>query len=227
MIYRKSPTQTREEPLELRAPDAELQRILQRYTDLAQRSYDGCDIWLGGYSSRDEVAMATGSAKIQNAMDEIGSKECLRVLTQDLACQYPLDAGVKVDELGELRTKLPRIFDSLPAILVSGVEKAVAELGPDVPGAAARAAASLPGLWFQPYYDEPGIVVDTVYEKRQAQKAGLRRNDAVTGANDTLRFGNMWDYDMFKVAQPVAVPFVLNILRAGRPLRLTASFASQ
>ena len=102
--------------LKLTAPDAELRRILQRYTDLAQRRYDAYNIMLRAYSSKDEVAVATGAAKLQNVSDEIRTDEYIRVLTRELANQYILDAGIKMEELG---TKLPSVFDSLPAIFVT------------------------------------------------------------------------------------------------------------
>ncbi|MCX6844263.1 MAG: PDZ domain-containing protein [candidate division WOR-3 bacterium] len=168
--------------------------------------------------------MAAGAAKLQHVQEEMNSGECARVLTTDLACQYILDADIKMEELG---SKLPSVFDSLPAVLVVGVERAVSEPQHAAASAASLTAARKSSFGFMFYWDEPGIVVDSVCEGKQAHKAGLCRGDVIAGANDTLRFGNMWDFDTFKATQPVNVPFTLNVLRDGRPLKLKASFASQ
>ncbi|MCX6844592.1 MAG: trypsin-like peptidase domain-containing protein [candidate division WOR-3 bacterium] len=209
--------------LMLRAPDAELRRILQRYTDLAQRRFDAYDIMLRAYSSEDEVSSAAGSAKLQNVQEELSIDKCADILILDLMSQYLLDAGIKMEELG---SRLPSVFDSLPAMFAVGN---VRKLVPGGAGAleASVLSSSISMLGFYPYLDEPGIVVDTVYKATWAEKAGLRRNDVVTGVNDTLRIGTMWDYYMFRAAQPAGVPFTLNVLRDGRPRRLTAHFASQ
>jgi len=207
--------------LKLSAPNAELQRIFQRYTELAQRRFDAWDLMIKALSSNDRASGASGMAKADKVHAEVWSDECLPILTRDLACQYLLDAGIKVEGLG---LKLPNVFDSLPAVLVTGMAAAAVDLRPG-PAGTAMIAATL-ALGFEFYWNEPGIVVDTVYEGKQAQKAGLRRDDMITGANDTLRFGNLWDLGAFCVAQRRA-PFVLNILRDGRPLRLKAALASQ
>jgi len=208
----------------LKAPDAALQRILQRYTELTQRRYEAYDIILTAAAPMDEVTGASGGAKLELLREEMRTKECSDVLLRDLGCQYLLDAGVEIDELG---SRLPSIFDSLPRVLVVGLELAACDLAPSSSRAASLAAARHRGLGFRPFLSEPGIVVDTVLDGKQARKAGLMRNDVIVGANDTLQFANMWDYDMFSATQPVGVPFKLNILRNGNELGLTAKFDSQ
>jgi len=209
--------------LKLRAPDAELQRVLQRYTELAQRRFDAWDLVLKAFSSNDMASGASGMAKDDKVHADVWSVEYSPILTRVLACQYVLDAGIKMDELG---SRLPRVFDSLPALLAVSAATVVSELEPAAAGTASLAAGRQSTLGFLFYLNEPGIVVDSVVEGSPAQKAGLRRNDMVAGANDTLRFGNYWDYAMFKAAQSPGVPFTLDVLREGRPLRLNACLAS-
>jgi S1-C subfamily serine protease len=208
----------------LRAPDTALQRILQRYVDLAKRQNEAVNIALGSLSTMNSVAASTAAAKMELFREEIGTDECLNVLSRDLACQYMLDAGVKVYDLD---VRLPSIADSLPSILVMGLETAVREQEPSSARAASLAAAVHRGLGFRQFWSEPGIIVDTVYEGKQARRAGLLRGDIIVGANDAVRLANMWDYDMFRANQPTGVPFKLNILRNGHELGLTAKFDSQ
>jgi S1-C subfamily serine protease len=111
--------------------------------------------------------------------------------------------------------------------MAAGTRRSVRNVCPTSSGATAMAAALTRVLGFMYYIDTPGIVVDSVVAGSQAANAGLRRNDVLTGVNDTLRIGNSWDWGMFKSAQPVGEPFVLNVLREGRPLRLRAALAMQ
>ena len=210
----------------LRAPNAELRHILERYTELAQQRYDAYDITFKAYSYKpiDEASAWSGIAKLERTNEEVASVDCMRTLTRDLACQYVLDAGIRMEELGP---RLPSVFDSLPDIIVIGAQCALRELYPDAAVTTTLEAASRRVLGFGCLWNMPGMVVDSVLAGSQAQKAGLRRYDMITGAKDTLRFGNHWDYYMFTAAQPAGEPFVLNVLRDGRPLRLKVAFASQ
>jgi S1-C subfamily serine protease len=209
------------ECLRLSAPNADLGRVLQRYTELSQRMSDGLEITL---RANDMASMATGGAKLQHVQDEVSSDEGKRALLTDLACQYVLDAGIKVEDIG---ARLPSVFDTLPAILVIGLERAAIERGSAVVSRMFSAATSPTEFGFMPYFDEPGIVVDTVYAGKQARKAGLMRNDIIIGANDTLRLGNIWDYGVFRATQPAGVPFKLDVLRNGYTIGLRATFDSQ
>lgn len=209
---------------ELKAPNADLQRILQRYTGLARRFSEAYDIMLRSFSPKDKVMFVAGYAKFAGVTEELKSSECLDILVRDLALQYFLDAGVEVKDLGR---KLPSVFDSLPAIIVIGAECAVLELRPKAAPAEAIAAADKCRLGFNYPQDEPRILVDTIFEGSQAEKAGLRRGDVITGANDSLRFGNIWDWDMFRATQPIDETFVLNILRNGSPMRLKAALSAR
>jgi S1-C subfamily serine protease len=209
--------------LEIRAPDAELQRILRRYAELAQRRFDAWDLMLRAYPN-DMVSQAAGLAREQGVAEETRSDEGYQTLTRDLACQYVLDAGTSMESLG---AKLPAVFDSLPAVIAIGARFTIRDLYPRSRAATAMNTAQQRVLGFLYYIDTPGIVVDSVVAGSQAEKARLRRDDVLTGVNDTLRIGNSWDWGMFKGAQPVGEPFVLNIVRAGRPLRLHAALAVQ
>jgi S1-C subfamily serine protease len=78
-------------------------------------------------------------------------------------------------------------------------------------------------LGFRYYQDVPGVVVDSVFFGSPVQRAGLLRDDVIVGADDTISFGSIWDYEMFRASQTLGASFTLIITRDDRTLRLPVS----
>jgi S1-C subfamily serine protease len=202
----------------LRAPNARLGRILQRYAEIALQRRDAYDAILGATRTKDRTDLAIGFAKLKNS-DETG-RQSKDLLIGDLSSEYLLDAGVSLSDFGR---RLPPIFDSLPAVLVHGVVDVVRERELSSEHAALPAVTDSRELGFRYYQDVPGVVVDSVFFGSPVQRAGLLRDDVIVGADDTISFGSIWDYEMFRASQTLGASFTLIITRDDRTLRLPVS----